>query len=90
METYSNELHVSNQTPPVFLAHAQNDSIVSAENSQMFHEALQAHKVHSQFLLLPSGDHGLDGYKGPMWDAWQEASLAWLARQKLISPAVEP
>ena len=30
----------------------------------------------------PSGGHGLNGYKGPMWDAWQEQSLAWLAELK--------
>jgi hypothetical protein len=29
-------------------------------------------------LELPSGGHGLNGYKGPMWDAWQTQSLQWL------------
>jgi hypothetical protein len=28
------------------------------------------------------------GYKGPMWDAWQEKSLTWLAELKLV-PRVE-
>jgi hypothetical protein len=35
-------------------------------------------------LELPYGDHGLSGYKGPMWDAWQQQSLQWLAELKLI------
>jgi hypothetical protein len=32
---------------------------------------------------LPSGGHGLNGYKGPMWDAWQTKSMAWLVANKL-------
>lgn len=31
-----------------------------------FYAALQGQQVPSQLLELPSGDHGLDGYKGPM------------------------
>ena len=50
----------------------------------MLHEALQAHKVATEYLELPSGGHGLNGYKGPMWDAWQTNSLKWLAAQKMI------
>jgi hypothetical protein len=31
-----------------------------------------------------------NGYKGPMWDAWQERSLAWLAHLKFIPPKTTP
>jgi len=50
----------------------------------MFYEALQAHKVSSQYLELPNGGHGLSGYKGPSWDAWQAESLKWLAAERMI------
>jgi hypothetical protein len=50
----------------------------------MFHRALRENKVATEYLELPSGDHGLDGYKGPMWDAWQSGSLKWLAGLELI------
>ncbi|MBM3967007.1 MAG: alpha/beta hydrolase, partial [Planctomycetes bacterium] len=40
--------------------------------------ALEAKGVPAKYLELPSGGHGLNGYKGPMWDAWQEQSLSWL------------
>lgn len=78
IELFSNEKQVTAKTPPTFLAHAKDDGPVVPENSQMFYAALQAHKVPGQYLELPSGGHGLNGYKGPMWDAWQEKSLAWL------------
>ncbi len=86
IELYSNEKQVTAKTPPTFLAHAKDDRAVVSANSQMFYDALQAHKVPSKYLELPSGGHGLNGYKGPMWDAWQEQSLAWLAEQKLLPP----
>jgi acetyl esterase/lipase len=82
VDLFSNEKQVTARTPPTFLAHAVDDKPVPPENSEAFYKALQAHKVESQYLELPSGGHGLDGYKGPMWDAWQEKSLAWLADLK--------
>lgn len=87
VESFSNEKQVTADTPPTFLAHARDDKPVPPENSRLFHEALQAKKVASKFLELPSGGHGLNGYKGPMWDAWQAQSLAWLEEQKLIPRA---
>lgn len=84
IELFSNEKQVTAKTPPVFLAHAKDDGPVPPENSRMFYEAMLANKVPSHYLELPSGGHGLNGYKGPMWDAWQEKSFAWLAEQKLV------
>ena len=81
---FSNEGQVTRQTSPTFLAHAKDDQLVSPENSRMFYEALQAHKLPAQYLELPSGGHGLNGYQGPMWDAWQAESLKWLAAEKII------
>jgi acetyl esterase/lipase len=87
LKLYSNEKQVTPNTPPAFLAHARDDKPVPPENSRMFHEALRTNKVASRYFELPSGGHGLNGYKGPMWDAWQAQSLAWLAEQKLIPQA---
>jgi acetyl esterase/lipase len=87
VELYSNEKQVTAKTPPTFLAHAKDDKPVPPENSRMFYEALRANKVACRYLELPSGGHGLNGYQGPMWNAWQEQSLAWLAEQKLIPRA---
>ena len=87
IELYSNEKQVTDKTPPTFLAHPLDDTVVASANSKMFYDALQAHKVPSQYLELASGGHGLNGYKGPMWDAWQTQSLAWLTELKLLPVA---
>jgi acetyl esterase/lipase len=84
VELFSNEKQVTDQTPPMFLAHAKDDTAVVPENSRMLHEALKTHKVAAEYLELPTGGHGLNGYKGPMWDAWQKRLLEWLAAEKMI------
>jgi acetyl esterase/lipase len=81
---FSNEKQVTRQTPPAFLAHAQNDVVVPPAHSAQFHQALQAANVPSKYLELPTGGHGLNGYKGPMWDAWQAQSLEWLQSLGLL------
>ena len=87
---FSNEKHVTNQTPPTFLEHAQDDTAVSPNNSRIFYESLKAHKVATEYLQLPSGNHGLNGYQGPMWDAWQAKFLEWLATHKRMDGSTAP
>lgn len=89
VKLFSNELQVTNETPPAYLTHAKDDRAVVPENSQQFYEALQAHKIASEYLELPSGGHGLNGYRGPMWDAWQTGALKWLESIEMIPAATE-
>ena len=89
IELFSNEKQVTEKTPPMFLTHAVDDTPVPCENSKALYEALQKAGIASKYLELPSGGHGLNGYKGPMWDAWQKQSLEWLAELKLIPTTVE-
>lgn len=83
VQRFSNERQVTGETPPAFLAHAVDDKPVPIENSRLFHRALRDKQVPAKLLELPSGGHGLNGYQGPMWDAWQRASLEWLDGLKL-------
>lgn len=87
IELFSNEKQVTAKTPPTFLAHAVDDKPVPIENSRAFYKALQTHKIPAKLLELPSGGHGLNGYQGPMWDAWQEQSLVWLKQLQIKSPS---
>ena len=45
---------------------------------------MKAHHVPVEYLELPSGGHGLNGCKGPLWEEWKAKSLAWLASQGFI------
>lgn len=81
---FSNEKQVTAQTPPMFLAHAKDDTAVVPDNSRRLYEALRANDVEAEYLELPSGGHGLNGYKGPMWDAWQTGALRWLEARGFV------
>lgn len=89
IDLFSNEKQVTEKTPPIFLTHALDDAPVPCENSKALYDALQKAGIPSKYLELPSGGHGLNGYKGPMWDAWQKESLEWLAELKLIAAPTE-
>ncbi|MCB1275118.1 alpha/beta hydrolase fold domain-containing protein [Prosthecobacter sp.] len=84
LRLYSNELQVADNTPPVFLAHAIDDKAVPIENSRQFVAAMQKHQRPVELLELPSGGHGLNGCKGPLWEQWNAAALVWSAKQKII------
>ncbi len=83
-EYFSTQKHVKASTPPSFLAHAIDDKVVDIENSRMFYAAQQKAGLPARLVELPSGGHGLNGYKGPSWDKWQAESLLWLKELKVI------
>ena len=78
IKRFSNELRVTADTPPTFLAHAIDDEPVPPINSQLFYEACKKHSVPAVYLELPDGGHGLNGYKGSSWDKWQEQAIDWI------------
>ncbi|MBT3889651.1 MAG: alpha/beta hydrolase [Planctomycetaceae bacterium] len=75
---YSNELRVNRKPPPAFLTHAVDDTVVRKINSEMYRDACREHGVPVEYLELPNGGHGLNGYQGTSWDAWQKASIPWI------------
>jgi len=98
VDYFSTETQVTSRTSPTFLTHALDDRVVPPDHSRMFHRALREHQVRCEYLELPSGDHGLNGYQGPMWEAWQAACLEWLVAGRFmegkkagaaVDPAVE-
>lgn len=55
----SNELHVSSATPPCFIWHTMDDTVVQVENSVMFAHALRSAGVPVELHLIEKGAHGL-------------------------------
>ena len=85
IDYFSNEKRVTKETPPIFMAHAVDDRPVPPENSRMLYAALQKKNIPSKYMELPDGGHGLNGYKGPSWDAWQKGSIQWLKEIGILS-----
>ena len=84
VELFSNDRQVTKDSPPAFLAHAVDDKPVPIENSILYDEAQRAQGLPGRLLKLPDGGHGLNGYKGPSWDAWQAAAIDWLRERRMI------
>lgn len=59
---YSNELHISAQTPPTYIALSSDDQKVDPQNSILFYNGMHAKKRSVVLHVYPSGGHGW-GYK---------------------------
>lgn len=76
---YSNELQVTDQTPPTFLIHAEDDKTVQVINSIHFYEALMHHHVPAEMHLYPKGGHGFGMHNATTKDQWPDRLVNWLA-----------
>ncbi len=59
LEKMSLENQVSEQTPPTFLWHTQEDGSVPVENSLMYAAALRRHQVPFELHIYEKGGHGI-------------------------------
>lgn len=57
-QKYSNELQVTPQTPPAFILHSSDDTVVPVANSVNYYTALVKNKVPASLHIYPVGGHG--------------------------------
>ncbi|MCX7876492.1 MAG: alpha/beta hydrolase [Melioribacteraceae bacterium] len=78
---FSNELYVSEKTPPTFIFHAQDDKSVPAENSILFYEALTKNKIKAELHIFEEGGHGFSlANSATSLKKWLEILLNWLEK----------
>ena len=58
LDLYSNQKHVTSDTPPAFILAASDDWLVPVKNSLMYYEALIENKVSVSMHIYPTGGHG--------------------------------
>ena len=73
---FSNELHVTAQTPQTWLTHTGDDTVVPVENSIRFYQELIRNKVPAEMHLYPKGNHGFILYMNP--DEWMLPLFDWM------------
>lgn len=79
LEWFSNENHVTENTPPTFLVHGYNDQSVSVLNSVRYYEALFDNGVKAEMHLFQDGKHGAgSGKEGEPWAQWLNLCKLWL------------
>ncbi|ATP58612.1 alpha/beta hydrolase [Pedobacter ginsengisoli] len=83
-EYFSNERHVTPQTPPTFLVHANDDNGVPVQNSILFNQALVANKVKAEMHLYQGGGHGFGLNNKTTSDDWFERLMNWMKSNKFL------
>jgi len=79
---FSTHLHVTAQTPPTILFHANDDKSVPSLNSVFFYMALREKGVNASLHIFPHGGHAINLTKSsgstalwmPILDAWLKES----------------
>ena len=79
---YSNELRVTENTPPAFLAHAKDDW-VNYKNSVLYDEALKKFNIPQELLLFEKGGHGFGMINKASDVQWPDEMLKWLGTLRL-------
>ena len=89
VEDFSNEKQVTRDTPPCFLFHTANDTVVPVENSLRFYAALQRVGVPSEMHIFEKGDHGVGlAQKNEQLRKWPELVEGWMRLHGWITAPV--
>lgn len=79
MDEMSTDKLVSSETPPTILIHASDDEGVPYQNSTLYFDALQKHKIPSEMHIFSTGGHGFSlglGIQGT--DSWPDIVSKWI------------
>ena len=86
VESLSNETQVTDETPPTFLFHPNEDLTVPAENSVLFYLALRKHGIPAGMHIFEAGKHGLGLAKScPALASWSDLLLGWFRTRGLLN-----
>lgn len=78
IDSYSNEKKVTSQTPPAFLIHATDDTVVIPENSINYYLALKKNGVKAELHLYEKGGHGFGLGVNDTSKFWTRDCIEWL------------
>lgn len=84
IKKFSNEMQVTEQTPPTFLVHAGDDKTVPVQNSIIFYEALHKFNILASLNIYQKGGHGFGLNNHTTDDQWTERLKFWLKENKWI------
>ncbi len=85
-KSLSNDLMVTEQTPPTFLFHTQEDVGVPSENSVAFFAACLKHKVPAELHVYQFGPHGVGLAPGDeALSTWKDRLHQWLRNSGFLA-----
>ena len=83
------DTRIDPKSPPMFIVHNHQDSVVPASQSTLLYDALLAANVPAELHVFNFGDHGLGLNRGTdrnnsETSSWGELLLQWLARHDFL------
>jgi acetyl esterase/lipase len=79
IKRFSNELQITDKTPPAFLVHSGDDKAVPVKNSIRYYEGLQKFGIPSELHIFMKGGHGYGmSVNNGTQSAWPEMCLRWM------------
>lgn len=83
---FSNELHVTKDTPPTFFVLADDDHGVLPENSIRFYLAMKKYDIPAEMHIYAKGGHGFGMKKMDLPTAqWPGVFVQWLKTMKYVN-----
>lgn len=79
IKEFSNEMQVTDLTPPAFLVHAKDDNVVPYANSLVFAEALKNHHIPAKIFLYEQGGHGFGMTNKTSTQRWMDFCIEWIS-----------
>jgi acetyl esterase/lipase len=76
---FSNELQITDKTPPAFLVHSGDDKAVPVKNSIVYYQGLQKYNIPSELHVFQKGGHGYGlSVDNGTQSAWPGLCISWL------------
>lgn len=85
VKEFSNDLHVTENTPPTFLAHADDDPIVPVQNSINYYLSLHQSNVPASLHIFEKGGRGFSMRDKRLVKQWTFLLKEWLTINNFIS-----
>jgi len=79
---FSNELQVTDATPPTYITHGMDDQGVKVANSLYFAAALKQHHVPVELFLYTHGAHGYGVYNKQAETQWIDDCINWIIKDR--------
>ena len=84
IKEFSNELCITPDTPPTFLVHADDDTVVPIENSLNYYTTLHENNVPVAFHVFEKGGHGFSMRDKRLVKQWTLLLKNWLVLNEFI------
>ena len=80
IKRFSNELQITEKTPPTFLVHAADDKVVPVKNSIVYFEGLLKNNIPAELHIFQKGGHGFGlALNGGTESAWPSLCIRWIS-----------